>query len=345
MAITISGSGITSANIADGAITASDINSAVELGVTDAEKVNLKSGRNNLIINGGFDVNQRGVTFPQTVSASTATFSVDRWLSYGSATSVSVSVQDVTLPDGTIAKSHKTVANGTSAWLHPYQKVEKADYFRGKTVTLSAWVRTNLSDQKLRICDSTTCVTLGSTIPSDGDWHYVEASHTMPNPLSSSPTDVIQFHACFGGTTVNTNDYIEFALPQMELGSVATDFEHRSYGEELALCQRYFLATPFAGAGVYNTDASFFCMIGNGVPFRTIPSISSKTGVWTNINIEKSDTYDISAVTFQHNVSAPLFNERPLISFTVPTRSGYAGQGGVAMMDRNSDLFYFDAEL
>ena len=27
---------------------------------------------------------------------------------------------------------------------------------------------------------------------------------------------------------------------QMELGSVATNFEHRSYGEELALCQRYF---------------------------------------------------------------------------------------------------------
>ena len=27
---------------------------------------------------------------------------------------------------------------------------------------------------------------------------------------------------------------------QLELGSVATDFEHRSYGEELHLCQRYF---------------------------------------------------------------------------------------------------------
>ena len=27
---------------------------------------------------------------------------------------------------------------------------------------------------------------------------------------------------------------------QMEEGGVATEFEHRSYGEELALCQRYF---------------------------------------------------------------------------------------------------------
>ena len=27
---------------------------------------------------------------------------------------------------------------------------------------------------------------------------------------------------------------------QMEIGSQATNFEHRSFGEELALCQRYF---------------------------------------------------------------------------------------------------------
>jgi len=30
------------------------------------------------------------------------------------------------------------------------------------------------------------------------------------------------------------------AQVQLELGKVATPFEHRSYGEELALCQRYF---------------------------------------------------------------------------------------------------------
>ena len=30
---------------------------------------------------------------------------------------------------------------------------------------------------------------------------------------------------------------------QLELGKVATPFEHRSYGEELALCQRYFCSS------------------------------------------------------------------------------------------------------
>jgi len=46
------------------------------------------------------------------------------------------------------------------------------------------------------------------------------------------------------GQTVNladstSNDW-HITGVQLELGSVATDFEHRSYGEELALCQRYF---------------------------------------------------------------------------------------------------------
>jgi len=42
-------------------------------------------------------------------------------------------------------------------------------------------------------------------------------------------------------TWYTTNDAtFEITGIQLELGSTATDFEHRSYGEELALCQRYY---------------------------------------------------------------------------------------------------------
>ena len=37
----------------------------------------------------------------------------------------------------------------------------------------------------------------------------------------------------------------------MEVGSVATDFEHRSYGEELALCQRYYYKVQTGVDGGY----------------------------------------------------------------------------------------------
>ena len=47
------------------------------------------------------------------------------------------------------------------------------------------------------------------------------------------------------GQTVNylrtTSDYFQITGVQLEVGKNATDFEYRSYGEELALCQRYYI--------------------------------------------------------------------------------------------------------
>ena len=46
------------------------------------------------------------------------------------------------------------------------------------------------------------------------------------------------------GQTINylktTSDYFQITGVQLEVGKNATEFEYRSYGEELALCQRYF---------------------------------------------------------------------------------------------------------
>ena len=43
-----------------------------------------------------------------------------------------------------------------------------------------------------------------------------------------------------GSISLTAGDYFEAAEVQLEVGDTATPFEHRSYGDELARCQRYF---------------------------------------------------------------------------------------------------------
>lgn len=197
----------------------------------------------NLIINSSFLVNQRGVTSTTGVSGSSK-FLADRWLTYCNGSDWSASIQEVTLPDGTVANSLKTVAttSAASGFFHPFQKVEAygKDYLQGKQVTLSAWVRTNVAGQFIRICDTVSCHLLGTAIPADGQWHKVSAVHTMPTNMNTGASDHMQFQPLFNTVDLAVGDYCEFALPQMELGDTATPFEHRSYGDELQRCMRFY---------------------------------------------------------------------------------------------------------
>ena len=52
--------------------------------------------------------------------------------------------------------------------------------------------------------------------------------------------------------TDSTSDYLALAGVQLEVGDVATDFEHRSYGAELSRCQRYcYIPTYDSSVGPY----------------------------------------------------------------------------------------------
>ena len=86
------------------------------------------------------------------------------------------------------------------------------------------------------------------------------------------------------GSNVNVADtvgnYWQITGVQWEVGNQATAFEHRSYGDELALCQRYFFrlkpATSFAAYGVggaySNTQA--VAQVHFPVPLRASPTFS-----------------------------------------------------------------------
>ena len=69
---------------------------------------------------------------------------------------------------------------------------------------------------------------------------------------------------------------------QLEAGTVATPFERRSFGQELALCYRYFqrvdwITTTLGSSGDYQNVGSLLVMM------RTTPTLTSTNGTYTPV--------------------------------------------------------------
>jgi len=81
-------------------------------------------------------------------------------------------------------------------------------------------------------------------------------------------------------TWYTTNDAtFEITGVQLELGSVATDFEHRSFAQKLALCQRYFQRVNGCLVGVGAGTTSIRANYQPIVNFRASPTITGNVGV------------------------------------------------------------------
>jgi hypothetical protein len=87
-----------------------------------------------------------------------------------------------------------------------------------------------------------------------------------------------------------TSDYFAITGVQLEVGSVATPFEHRSYGDELARCQRYCHAAVADGSlntymalgiGRWRNAAIAQIAIQHPVELRTVPTLESNTAAST----------------------------------------------------------------
>ena len=212
---------------------------------TPQEQFNLiGAGRRNILINGDFQVSQRGTYTSAT--ASTSGYFLDRWRvdRNGTATVQHTSGHDIP-GTPTICKAIKLVQSTTASnYLGIRQLLETPAQYKGRTFTYSAWVRSNTHNARIAcyIPGTSPNTYIGPNAHSgSGEWEYLSFTFTLN---SGTPTafhaDVFIDNGAYGNTTITAGQYLESTMIQLEFGRVATPFEHRSYGEELALCQRYY---------------------------------------------------------------------------------------------------------
>jgi hypothetical protein len=158
-----------------------------------------------------------------------------------------------------------------------------------------------------------------------------------------------------GGTftlTANTNATVRFTSGtfsevQVEQGSVATPFERRPYGTELALCQRYYYHQQATGTDDYFSNSHNASttlargLISFPVQMRIAPSALTQSGTAGDYRVQHQTTAtNCSSVPTLSGGSV----WGALVQFTVS--SGLtAGQGSVIRSVNSSAYLGFSAEL
>ena len=148
-----------------------------------------------------------------------------------------------------------------------------------------------------------------------------------------------------------TNDAtIEITGVQLEVGSVATDFEHRSVGDELARCQRYYFNIEgnnddMAGCSGYAVwhDVHWFQVI-FPVPMRTIPSYTGSATAGRFYAHNSGNTFNFNQLALKTNSNDTTHKSCQLINNGVSGGSE-DGLGGELNFQADNGKLEFSAEL
>jgi len=119
------------------------------------------------------------------------------------------------------------------------------------------------------------------------------------------------YYGATGATNLISTNGATFYITgvQLEKSSIATTFDYRPYGTELALCQRYcvvFGASQFFGAATLRTGGtSYYAIIPTTVPMRASPTTTGTTSIYVgDTNATTTVTYAINGATLSGSGSS-----------------------------------------
>ena len=141
------------------------------------------------------------------------------------------------------------------------------------------------------------------------------------------------------------DDYWQITGLQLEIGDNASDFEHRSYGEELALCQRYYHQlvdgnNQAIGQGSYYNSGIWQVHVDFPTTMRAAPDLII-TAAADHYNITSGNAND--SINGDDNIQSAS-TRACFLQFTTNV-SGTQGNGGHVHSARSTSSVAFDAEL
>ena len=347
--------------------------------MTTTVSSNLEIGNynKNVIINGNFDIWQRGT------SSSVTTYLADRWKSGGTGSTKLITRESFAVGQTVVPNNPKYYARtvisvaGSAAGdnVNIHQRIENVSTFAGETITLSFWAKAD--SNKTIVAEFTQYFGTGGS-PSAPNFNVANISINLTTSWVQYTLDVDVNN--ISGLTVGTdgNDYLrimfwfaagttydartnslghqtgtfDIAQVQLEKGSYATNFELRSESKELALCQRYFEKT-------YNTDVAPATITNEGRIFgrqdvvATTTTMSGHNMLNGYFKVTKRGNPTMTSYNPVTGTVGELRDEFNSNNYTVdffyqPSEVGFGGVFTVTAIDSNKKLalhWTADAEL
>jgi len=169
---------------------------------------------------------------------------------------------------GTYALEFRMNAGGSNSLSKNYT-INSADTWERKTITFPKNTSTNFNNANTEGCE------LGWYLAAGANY----TSGSLASDYGANATNTRAAGQTANITSSSSNTWYITGV-QLEVGEQATPFQHRSFGEELALCQRYFQVaqTKVGLAGTTNGSTEvIYIGVPLNVPLRSAPSISGPT--------------------------------------------------------------------
>jgi hypothetical protein len=308
------------------------------------------AGTRNRIINGAFTIDQRALNVTTLTAGAALLYQLDRWYVYS--TGGNPTGARIIEPAGRF-RYRFTGAAGVTA-IGCGQRIEQLNSadLAGTTATLSVDLANSLlTSVTWTAYYATTADTFG-TLASPTRTQIDTGTFTVNSTVTRYSTSISVPSAATTGIEIvftvgaQTSGTWTIGDVQLERGTVATPFERRSYGQELALCQRYceVWTAPanelFCGGYAVTTTSARGQLLYKATK-RSAPTIafSSNTDFLFQTSVSGSGS---NATSTAMSSTVPFFNAA-LLNMTT---SGLApGAGGSVLGGASTSKITVDSEL